>query len=74
MSLDGTDPVGHHAQNAGGRDPPPTWSGEDPGQWRQVRRDLLLWSADTELAPSKRGVRFFRQLTGRARLLADGLE
>eukprot|EP00971_Amphidinium_carterae_P093862 1857259-Amphidinium_carterae.1 len=74
MSLDGTDPAGHHAQHAGGRDPPPAWSGDQPGQWGQVRRDLLLWSADTDLVASKRGVRFFRQLSGRARLLADGLE
>eukprot|EP00971_Amphidinium_carterae_P066253 1312002-Amphidinium_carterae.2 len=68
------DAIGHGQPRAvGGRDPPPSWNGESPGQWRQVRRDLLLWSADTDLAPQKRAVRFYRQLSGRARLLADGL-
>eukprot|EP00971_Amphidinium_carterae_P341895 6480958-Amphidinium_carterae.1 len=75
MSLDGSgEQAGHGPHHGGGRDPPPAWTGENPGQWRQVRRDVLLWAADTDLPPIKRGVRFFRQLGGRARLLADGLE
>eukprot|EP00971_Amphidinium_carterae_P114471 2268168-Amphidinium_carterae.1 len=58
MSLvnDGSDAIGYGQPHAvGGRDPPPSRNGESPGQWRQVRRDLLRWSADTDLAPHLRG-------------------
>ena len=59
-------------QNGAGRDPPPVWDGEDPSRrWRAMRRDILLWDDDVELPARKRGVRLFRALTGKARLLAE---
>eukprot|EP00971_Amphidinium_carterae_P331700 6465443-Amphidinium_carterae.1 len=74
MSLDGSADLTRNTPNSSGRDPPPAWSGEDPLRWRQTRRDLLLWAADTETPASKQGTRFFRALSGRARQLCDGLE
>eukprot|EP00971_Amphidinium_carterae_P084661 1675670-Amphidinium_carterae.1 len=73
MSLDGS--AEHTRGNVtGGRDPPPAWSGENPLQWRQIRRDLLLWANDTDTPANRQGSRFFRSLSGRARQLCDGLE
>eukprot|EP00971_Amphidinium_carterae_P192030 3810181-Amphidinium_carterae.1 len=70
MSLDGTEPQGSggHPHNGRGKNPPPIWTGKSPGQWRQVQRDLFLLPADADLAPNKRGVCFFRQVSGRARM------
>ena len=46
------------SQSGAGRDPPPTWDGEDPSRrWRTMRRDILLWDDDVDLLPRKRGVR-----------------
>ena len=60
------------SQSGAGRDPPPVWDGEDPSRrWRAMRRDILLWDDDVELPARKRGVRLFRALTGKARLLAE---
>ena len=46
----------------GGRDPPPLWDGSHPEKrWKEVRREILLWAADTDCPASKQGVRFYRR-------------
>eukprot|EP00971_Amphidinium_carterae_P210615 4179440-Amphidinium_carterae.1 len=64
MSLDGSAEL--IRSGPGGRDPPPVWTGDDPLRWRQVRRDVLLWAADSDTPPGRQGPRFFRALSGRA--------
>eukprot|EP00971_Amphidinium_carterae_P203991 4048054-Amphidinium_carterae.1 len=56
------------------RDPPPGWDGVDPAnRWRQIRRRIVLWSEDTDLAKKRQGLRVFRHLTGDAATLAESL-
>eukprot|EP00971_Amphidinium_carterae_P251151 4985261-Amphidinium_carterae.1 len=57
------------------RDPPPAWDGEEPAKrWRNYRRDLKMWESSTDIGPLKRGSLVFRAFTGKARILAEGLE
>eukprot|EP00971_Amphidinium_carterae_P273211 5422302-Amphidinium_carterae.2 len=56
------------------RDPPPAWDGEQPTQrWRSTRRAVVLWSEDTDVPKPKQGIRFYRQLSGKAAVLAEAL-
>eukprot|EP00971_Amphidinium_carterae_P344801 6485409-Amphidinium_carterae.1 len=56
------------------KDPPPPWDGEQPTQrWRTVRRSVVLWSEDTDVPKGRQGVRFYRQLSGKAAMLAESL-
>ena len=43
------------------RDPPPVWDGRNPAErWPDKRRELLMWSRDTDIAKEKLGARFWR--------------
>eukprot|EP00971_Amphidinium_carterae_P195442 3878536-Amphidinium_carterae.1 len=56
------------------RDQCPVWDGDSPAErWRMVRRSIVLWSEDTELAKAKQGVRLFRSLVGKAAQLGECL-
>ena len=63
------------AQGQGKRfDDIPVWDGEDiQEKWPRVRRAIKLWQHDTDIPKEKRGTRLFRNLTGRAAILADSI-
>ena len=64
----------HGGPRLNGYDPPPTWNGENPEkEWRSMRRELTLWIEDSELRPAKQGVRLWRSLQGKAKVLAQNM-
>eukprot|EP00971_Amphidinium_carterae_P189534 3762227-Amphidinium_carterae.1 len=74
-SLDESAELTRNGQSSSsGRDPPPSWSGEDALRRRQTPREFFIWAADTDTPVSRQGSPFFRALSGRAMQLCDGLE
>ena len=67
---------GSEAPFSGGKEPPPpTWDGSEPGlDLANFEKNVRLWEYESELDPTKRGVRLLRNLTGVARAVGDTLE
>ena len=56
------------------KDPPPSWDGKNPEKtWREYRRSLRFWLANTDIPSKKHGVMLWKALTGDAKLLVDHL-
>jgi hypothetical protein len=63
MAIDGATQTAKDelATFRGLRDPPPIRDGKDPAKrWIQKRRELKMWARDSDLPPSKLGVRLWR--------------
>eukprot|EP00971_Amphidinium_carterae_P122615 2427689-Amphidinium_carterae.2 len=61
-------------QHQNTKDVPPIWDGVDPEvYWRSKRREIRLWQEDSDLAKDRQGVRLFRALQGKAKVMADVL-
>jgi len=54
------------------REPPPTYDGEDPEMtFRVYEKNVKLWEFETDVPPTKRGIKLMRALSGVARLAVD---
>eukprot|EP00971_Amphidinium_carterae_P190064 3772849-Amphidinium_carterae.2 len=54
------------------KDQPPIRDGNEPElYWRAKKREIRLWQSDTDVARERQGIRPFRALQGKAKLMAD---
>ena len=56
------------------REPPPSFDGSDPEQFKVFLRDLALWEWETDVPKVKHAVKLLRQLSGPAKAAANEVD